>query len=423
MRKSFNVLTIKVIGVGVAFLLHVFLANLISIEHYGIYSYAINILNLLVIVSVFGLDQSSIRFISKYKIDNDYRRLSGVMIYNTAVVVISSIVIVAICYFIIKYFKGYFSGQLSQALLLIIFIVPIFSLIKIYSTTLLSLKETERSIIMLSILRPTGVMLAILLLYLFEYESIDLLMIIKSELLVFFGVWIIAMIWTYKSLEVKSKIDSLKKPVFECRQWISSALPLLVVAGGSVILHRADIIMLGAMISMEEVALYSAASKISMLLLFTIAAVSSVISPYISELYHSGKVVELQSLLTRSSRGVFIVTVFISIALAIWGETVLRIFGDQFIAAYSPLLILIMGQLFSVYFGFATITIYLTGHEKIAGKIMIAYVMGNILLNYFLINLFGMNGAAASTSISTILWNLILTIYLRKKININSAII
>jgi O-antigen/teichoic acid export membrane protein len=132
---------------------------------------------------------------------------------------------------------------------------------------------------------------------------------------------------------------------------------------------------------------------------------------------------ELQNLVTKSARYVFFVTLAIAVPLIVWGGFIMRIFGDEFIVAYVPLLILLAGQLLSAYFGFATVIIYLTGNERVAGSFMAVNVGSNIVLNYLFITNFGVNGAAIATAITTIIWNLFLTIYLKQKININSAIL
>ncbi len=419
-RKSFKVFIIKIIGTGLAFSLHVFIARLIGVTHYGVYTYAINILNILAVLSGFGLYSSSVRFVSVYIINRDWGRLRGVIHYNLFVVLVVGTLISVFGTIGLKKYGSYLDKNLIEVLFIAILIVPLFSIIKINSATLLSLKETVKSSVLLLIMRPVGLAFIISMLYLLNSGDISSLEVIECEVMVLAGVLLVSMAWICTLLPKEIRTAA---PTYESKKWLSAALPLLVVAGGSVILQRTDIIMIGSLLGLEEAGIYSAASKVSGLLAFAIAAVALVISPLISELYYTGKMSELQNLVTKSARYVFFVTLAIAVPLIVWGGFIMRIFGDEFIVAYVPLLILLAGQLLSAYFGFATVIIYLTGNERVAGSFMAVNVGSNIVLNYLFITNFGVNGAAIATAITTIIWNLFLTIYLKQKININSAIL
>jgi O-antigen/teichoic acid export membrane protein len=111
---------------------------------------------------------------------------------------------------------------------------------------------------------------------------------------------------------------------------------------------------------------------------------------------------------TRLILGLSIPTLLI---LAIFSSFFLGIFGEQYIVAKKALLILLLGQLFNSLCGPVAIYMNMTGKQNKLHQILIFGFVTNLVLNWFLIPLYGMEGAASATALSMILWNLIAVIY------------
>ena len=74
------------------------------------------------------------------------------------------------------------------------------------------------------------------------------------------------------------------------------------------------------------------------------------------------------------------------------------------------MIVLSVGQLFAAFSGSTVILMNMTGKEKAVLYLLIISVVINLLLNYYLIPVLGINGAAFATSFSTILLNLLAVI-------------
>jgi O-antigen/teichoic acid export membrane protein len=233
------------------------------------------------------------------------------------------------------------------------------------------------------------------------------------------GVLFIGIVLLRKALP---KSASEAKPAYAQRQWLKVSLPLLLIDGMQILLKRTDIIMIGAILGSNDAGIYSAASQISNFVVFALLAINATLAPMISELYHTGRGRELQRIIMLASRVIFVFTLVVSIILAVSGEFMLSLFGQDFTIAFVPLLILLTGQVVNSLAGSVGLIMTMTSHQNPAGAIIVVSTAANITLNALLIPLFGLAGAAISTAFTMALWNIAMLTFVRRKIGINSTI-
>jgi O-antigen/teichoic acid export membrane protein len=190
-----------------------------------------------------------------------------------------------------------------------------------------------------------------------------------------------------------------------------------------VINNRTDAIMLGIMQGNESVGLYNVANRGAMLISFILVAVNQSLAPSIAKLYAEGNLSKLQSIITKSSRTIIFGSLPIALILIIFGKWFLLIFGSEFTAAYLTLVILSFGQLINATMGSVGLLLDMTGHERDTAVGVGTTAILNIILNALFIPIWGVNGAAIATAISTIAWNIILFFYVKKRLGITPSIV
>ena len=154
-------------------------------------------------------------------------------------------------------------------------------------------------------------------------------------------------------------------PVYDGKKWLSSFLPLAFTAGMWVINSRADIVMLGIFRPSAEVGIYRVAVQIALVASFGLHAVNTVVAPRFATFYTKREMNRLQRLVTRSAQIVLAFNLLITSFFVIFGRTFLNlVFGKEFINAYIPLLILLIGQLVNSAAGSVGFLLNMTGHEK-----------------------------------------------------------
>ena len=86
-------------------------------------------------------------------------------------------------------------------------------------------------------------------------------------------------------------------------------------------------------------------------------------------------------------------------------------------AAYVPMLILVVGQFVNSVSGSTGYFMNMTGHQKELRNIIIITSICSLLLSFFLIPRFGLYGAALDAAMCLALWNIWALIYIKKKYN------
>ena len=155
---------------------------------------------------------------------------------------------------------------------------------------------------------------------------------------------------------------------------------------------------------------------------FGLVAINLVFAPMISQLYASGQHIELQRIVSKAALSNFIFSSVVFCILAISGKYILMLFGADFKMAYPTLLILLVGQVSISLAGSSGYLMSMTGHQKEASLIIGSCVVLKIGVSWILIPIFGINGAAITTSIVTSIWIIIMVVFLFKKVKINSSI-
>ena len=129
-------------------------------------------------------------------------------------------------------------------------------------------------------------------------------------------------------------------------------------------------------------------------------------------IYEKRKTNELQLLIKKSTRLIFIISIFLLSFIFLFSEHILSLFGPNYIVASTPLVILLSAQLYNSVSGPSAIYLNMTGKQRVLNLILIIGLLTNIFLNLYLIPNYGMNGAAIATLVSLVLWNSMAAIYI-----------
>lgn len=191
------------------------------------------------------------------------------------------------------------------------------------------------------------------------------------------------------------------------RELLRESLPLILSGLTIMIYMRIDQIMLGQMVGDKAVGIYSAATRISEVWYFVPMAVSSSVMPSIFKAKEIGEELYYQRI-GRLNRGLVWLAITVAIVMTFVAKPlILLLFGDNYLESGTILAIHIWASVF-VFSGVATSgwfiaenLTYLSLYRTLSGAII------NILLNIFLIPLYGGMGAAIATVIAQAVASLI----------------
>ncbi|HPF77751.1 MAG TPA: polysaccharide biosynthesis C-terminal domain-containing protein [Alphaproteobacteria bacterium] len=220
--------------------------------------------------------------------------------------------------------------------------------------------------------------------------------------------------------------DKLKtaQPAYDTKEWIKSALPLMLAVGLVVVNSNIDIVMVGALAGDTEAGQYRVATRMAGFVLFFLFASNNAVGAIVSTKHVKGEHGELQTLLTAVARAMMLGTLPIALILWIWPQEILTLFfGSAFAAGASALVILSAANFFSVSMGQVGHVMSMTGQERYTAYAALMAMVVNIALNYLLIPHYGLTGAAIATGSSTIFWNALLAYWTAKKTGYHCSIL
>jgi O-antigen/teichoic acid export membrane protein len=160
------------------------------------------------------------------------------------------------------------------------------------------------------------------------------------------------------------------------------------------LLLMVDTLMLGYLGSSEDVGFYGVALKISVVGAKIITAFVIVFSPIIADLWNRGSKVELKELYITVSRWIFMLSVPIFLVLTLFSDSLMRIFGANFIVGSGALVLLAIGQLLYASTGAAGLMVLMSGHSRLELLNVTVTLAVNVTLCFLLIPRYGIIGAA-----------------------------
>ena len=119
------------------------------------------------------------------------------------------------------------------------------------------------------------------------------------------------------------------------------------------------------------------------------------------------------------SRWLLVFSIPVSIMLFVFPENILSLFGYEYLVSKNVLVVLTASTLIQAFFGAASPTLGMSGFAKLVlVNTAIAFIL-NFVLNYYLIPLYGIKGAAYATLITMTLIGLLRSVQVRFYLKMN----
>ena len=186
------------------------------------------------------------------------------------------------------------------------------------------------------------------------------------------------------------------------------AWPLLVANLLSAALVSADLWVLGAFGTQEEVAVYGAAARLMNVVAMPLMMVNAVVPPFIAGMYAQGRRAGLERLL-RSTSTLAGAPAFVLLAgFILFGGPVLGlVYGDYYRAGAAALAVLSAGRLVGVWAGSCGMALIMTGHGTLMMAITTACGTLTVVAALGVVGEYGYLGVAAAFSVGFALQNVL----------------
>ncbi len=197
------------------------------------------------------------------------------------------------------------------------------------------------------------------------------------------------------------------------------AMQLWAIGLMSITISWGSIFIAGFSVDMGQLADLNIAARVAALMVFILVAVSIVITPQIAYFYHKKDLVGLQTLITNTSRILYLTGFVMFLFIWFFGEVVLGLIGSDYVHAKSLLVIISIGQLVNILTGPVGYLLILTGHEVTLKYVYIFSGVFCLLATLLVVDTYGVYGVAVVMAITLVVQNISMTYLVHKKVGVS----
>lgn len=405
----------RILGLVLNYVFTIAITRNFGAEAFGYYNLAFVFLQFAVMLNLFGLDSTALKFVSEYtslpdgkrKISVFYRK---VFLFTTLFGILLTLFAYGLAdYLAVAIFN---KPEVSEHIQIISLAILPLALIKVNTNVLLGIKKVVQYSFLHNASVPAGAIVIILILYNNSEPFIPTISYSAATCIT--AIISFVLIVLYGKISVKKGEGIRFKKIFGTSYHMFLSSSALFIAGW------VDIIMLGIFSDAEALGIYGAASKVARVTILFIVSIG-VISAREFAAHHANKnMPELKKSIYNASRLSFLFTTPLIIFLFVFMDPVLGLFGEEFRAAKLPLAVLLISQYFNALTGPTDQILNMTDNQSILKNINFIAIISNIGLNFILIPYYGILGAAIATGVSNVFMNLSCTFYIWKRLGIIS---
>ena len=388
-RRSVESFFWRILGTACLFFMHALLGQTLLPEDYGLFSFALSIVTILVLFTTMGWPKALLRLIPQYVVSKQWRLLKGALVSSQSRSILLSSAFSLVLLFISQQVED---ASRSTALFYASLLLPVRSLMLLRRSMFQGLHNVKGSILPDEVLLP-GIILAGLLLL----SPLSISAVFVVYLAVSCGVFLFTLLWFRRLLPSEM---AAAKPVYQHDTWFRLALPLLFGGLSQVVLGQCGVVLLGFMDEMESTGLFSASARIALFVTFVMTAINVIGMPMMASALHNGDSEGLGEIYRRARLWSILGALPIFVVLVTFPERVLSLFGSEFTEAASLLRVLALGQIFNAAVGLAGSLLVVGGEERYFMNSMMAVTLLCVLSMLLAIPLWGAMGAACSYSVS-----------------------
>jgi O-antigen/teichoic acid export membrane protein len=401
-RGSTFVFMCRIVGAALTFLSQILLARWMGASELGIYVLAFSWCILLSSFATLGFPVAAIRFIGGGLSSNDSGYIRGFVRRGAQLVALAGTLISVAG--IIFLWSGWLNDDASNRtpLTMALLIVPVFATNTFFAGVANGLSKFPLSFLPVNVARPL-LFLSLITVTWYTTDILDANRVMSLQVLAIFVVSSVA-IWMVRRT-VNGALDAAPAK-FETRLWTRTSLPLLATTLFNGYFPEINIILSGAYLPSDQVALFHVSFRLALLVAFALFAVDAVTGPEAARLHMSGDKSALQSIVNRATRLRFTVAVIAVLVFVVAGKFLLGLFGTEFEQGYRLLIILAVAQLVQAAVGPVARLMSVSGHQDRCLVVFITALLILGALTAVLVPLFGATGAAIAALIDMTIWAL-----------------
>ena len=411
---------IRIGGQIIGFLLTFVIAYYYGAQGLGNYVLAIVILQIFTLMSKLGLDTFSIRFIASFSKKNKWKSIQLFRKKILILISITSIVSSVAMYFLADIIINYIDVKVEYVKLASFFVLPMVFFMLHYQS-LRGLKRIAEFSFFYRMAQSTFSIVSIFIISAFiKSSNVPIYAYLTSVCIVSVLSFI-----TYKYCFSKKAVFSTEESIEDLtiRNILKISIPLMLAQSVQFIMAWTDKLMIGNLMSAESVAIYGVAFRFSMGVSITLMAINSISSPKFAEKFASDDIKGMGKIAMQSAKIIFWTTLPLATILLIFPKFFMGLYGSEFLTGFEVLRWLIIGRIVNALSGSVGNLMQMSGQQNLYMNILIIGSVINVVLNYYMIPIYGIKGAAISSVVSLSFWNLTMVYMVKRKFGFSTIYI
>jgi O-antigen/teichoic acid export membrane protein len=387
----------NLIDKGLRFPLEMLLARVLGAGDYGSYSLGYGLAIIASEVSMLGLPSGIVRFGALYKGTGDIKRVKGTLSSALFISTLSSIAAGALLFIFSTSMSRMFDmPKLVNVLRIFAIAFPFYVLTLMAGYAAGAFQAIKSQTAVTNICRPLANVVIVSIIFLLGFKLLGAVygFLISSVISACLGLYLLKRIFP--------DIISELRPSYEVKKLLRFSVPVLFVGFSYVLLVQTDRIMLGYFKASEDLGIYSAAANISQQAGLITYSFSYIFCPIISDLYNRNELRDLDRLYKTVNRWIVSFNLVILALLILFSKQIMGIFGSEFTSGWLVLVVLSSVHLIGYSTGGALVgyVLRMSGKQDIELINAVIMLVLNIALNFWLIPIYGILGAAMATGVS-----------------------
>lgn len=189
----------------------------------------------------------------------------------------------------------------------------------------------------------------------------------------------------------------------------------LLSAASAMLVVRLDLIMIGAMIGLEQTAFYAVAFYIMSVINIPKGALANISVPVVSEAWKNNDLKQIQTIYSKTSDNLLLLGILLFFGIWANADNIFSILPDEYADGKWVLFVVGIARLVDVGFGVNGGILITSGKYKFDTYFNVILLILTIVLNLAFIPSYGIVGAAFATAISLALYNLAKYLFLKKQ--------
>jgi len=414
-QGSLTFFILRILGLIVGYAFTLIVTRNLGASAWGIFALCFTVLQITSIIGKLGLDTALLRFIAQYNAQGRIKTAKHIYLKSIIVIIPLSLFLSIFLYYLSPFLaeRVFKKPHLASYFKLMSFALLPFVLLSINSESLRAFKKIKEY---------TTLQTFLPFLFALIFFSISFYILNIKNIKVVIIVYILGIgISFFLSFLLLNKEFSNKNSKLEkisIRQILSVSLPMFLSNSLFMVISWTDTIMMGMWRTEEEVGIYNVAVRLSIITSFTLMAINSIAAPKFAEFWGKNDLESLKRIVQQSTKLIFWTSTPILILYLIFPGWFMGLFGKEFKKGTLALIFLTIGQFANAACGSVGYILQMTGHQKFVQNIILIAAMLNVILNYLLIPIYGLIGAAIASAISIIFWNVVFSLKVKSFLNI-----